>query len=150
MSFAHGSRGAAVARLVLLLGLVLAVTAMHHLVGAGPTVLESVSPGHASAHVPAGGPETDVADVPVVGSTAAPAVPAPPGGHGHHDGLGMLLHLCLAVLAAGLALALVAHSVVGRRPAPAAPSRAPPAPRAVVEHPPPVADRLALLQLLRI
>ncbi|MCR3722895.1 MULTISPECIES: DUF6153 family protein [Prauserella salsuginis group] len=73
---------------------------------------------------------------------------APPADHeSQHD---LLLHLCLAVLAAAGLIVPAARSVLGRV-RPAAPARRSPSPfgRMPVQRPPPVSRRLAQLCVLR-
>lgn len=126
---------AARALVVLFLGLGLLL--MHHVVGAPHESSESPAP----AAVATG----------VQGAHSGHGTGAPDDSHGEHDDHGsMLLHLCLAVLAAAVsvaALVLSGHLAVrtGGDDGPEGGLVVAPVPR-----PPPVPDRLALLQVLRL
>lgn len=141
-------------RSLLLVILAMAVTGMHHLLG--------VAPG--DAHHPAAARHTTVTEEsgaarPAVlrdgeGVSCCPGVHPvagerddPAGGHSGHD----LLHLCLAILAVAVGVALTLFVLGGRPPAAAPESGAVRGPAPFARPPPPAhSRRLAVLGVLRL
>lgn len=151
-------------RRALLLTLTVAVILMHHFV----VGLEPLTP-HAADQASATPPSAEMhpepldAPTPMVAALreAAPAPTSPPtalfgtpaghGGHGGHgDGMAMMLHLCLAVLAGLLALAGFAAALRRRHESAARPLGAGALASANGSPPRPVPRRLAQLQILRL